>query len=166
MKRICLVVADAARARIYTYERSQEPEGLHEELREERDLVDPARRKRASELFSDSSGVNHSGPAGNAFDDHRQAHLDRFDANFAREITAELEAIARDQRCRELIVIASTRMLGELRATLEPLRRTLAIKELDRDFTKLTTAELRERLTKLDLLPSPPPRPTLRSAER
>ena len=166
MKRICLVIADASRARIYTYERFQEPDGLHEELREERDLVDPARRKRASELFSDNAGVNHSGHAGNAFDDHRQAHLDRLDANFAREITGEIEAITRDQGYRELIVIASSRMLGELRATLEPLRRTLAIKELERDFTKLTTAELRDRLTKLDLLPPPPPRPALRSVER
>jgi protein required for attachment to host cells len=166
MKRTCLIVADAARARIFTYQRSQEPDGLHDELREERDLIDPARRKRASELFSDSAGANHGGPASNAFDDHRQAHLDRFDASFAREITGELDGLARTQEYRELIVIASSRMLGELRTTLEPLRRTLAIRELERDFTKLTTAELRDRLTKLDLLPPPPPRLALRSVER
>jgi len=166
MKRICLVVADASRARIFTYERSQEPDGLHDELREERDLIDPARRKRASELFSDSAGANHGGFRGNAFDDHRQAHLDQLDTNFAREITAELDGLVRERGYRELLVIASSRMLGELRATLEPLRRTLAIKELERDFTRLATAELRDRLAKLGLLPPLPPRPAFRSVER
>ncbi len=165
MKRICLIVADASRARIFTYERSQEPDGLHDELRERRDLIDPVRRKRASELFSDSAGANHGGSRSNAFDDHRQAHLDQFDTNFAREITAELDGLIREGY-RELIVIASSRMLGELRTTLEPLRRTLSIKELERDFTRLATTELRDRLAKLALLPPPPPRPAFRSTER
>ena len=156
MKRICLVVADATRARIYTYEQLQEPDGPHEQLREELDLVDPARRKRPSELFSDDSGANHAGTRGYAYDDHRQAHLDHFDTSFAHDIAAAIDRIVRANDYHTVVVIASSRMLGALRTSLEPLKRTVAITELERDFTKLATPALRDRLAELDVLP---PRP-------
>ena len=163
MKRICLLVADATRARIYTYEQLQEPDGPHEELREEVDLVDPARRQRPTELFSDNSGANHAGSRGYAFDDHRQGHLDHLDTEFAKTIAGEVERITRDHGLHSLIAIASSRMLGELRDALEPLRRTIAISELERDFTKLATSALRDRLADLQLLP---PKPRLVAASR
>jgi protein required for attachment to host cells len=156
MKRICLVVADAARARIYTYQQLLEPDGPHDELREERDLIDSARRKRASELFSNGSGTNHTGHHGYAFDDHREAHLANLDAAFAHEISDEIARITRDQGYRDVLVVASARMLGALRTKLEPLRRTLTITELERDYTKLTTAQLRDQLSALELLPARP----------
>jgi protein required for attachment to host cells len=49
-------------------------------------------------------------------------------------------------------------MLGELRGSLEQLRPTLAITELERDLTKVATAELRDRLAVLGLLPPRPQR--------
>lgn len=127
-------------------------------MREECDLVDPARRQRASELFSDGSGGNHSGRHGYAFDDHRQHHLDRLDAAFAKQIAAEAERVTRDQGFQTLIVVASSRMLGALRDALASLPRTVTITELERDYTRLTTAELRDHLAALELLP---PRPRL-----
>ncbi len=163
MKRICLVVADAARARIYSYEQRLEPDEPHDELREEVDLVDSARRQRPSELFSDDTGANHTGHRGYAFDDHRQHHLDQLDTNFARQIVGELTRITHDNSYQKLVIVASSRMLGELQASLEPLRRTVTITELERDFTKLATAELRDRLAELELLP---PRPRLAFANR
>jgi protein required for attachment to host cells len=153
MKRICLLVADAARARIFTYEQLEEPDGPHELLREECDLVDPARRKRPSELFSDQAGGNHTGHRGYAFDDHRQAHIDRLDVDFAKQIAGEVERIMHDDGYRALVVIASSRMLGELRSSFENLSRTITVTELERDFTKLRTDELRARLGELNLLP-------------
>ena len=149
-----IVVADAARARIYTYEFINEPGNPHELLREERDLIDSARRKRPSELFSDNSGANHSGTRGYAFDDHRQAHLDNMDVDFARQIVGELELLVTERDSHDVIVIASPRMLGQLRDHLGALRRPgLTIEELDHDLTKLTTPQLRNRLAELKLLP-------------
>lgn len=156
MKRICLVIADATRARIYTFEQLEEPDGPHDELREVADLVDPARRKRPSELFSDSAGGNHVGRRGYAFDDHRQGHLDRLDASFAREIVAEAVRITHAEGYRELVVVASSTMLGQMRESLESLRRTLTVTECERDLTRHATAALRDRLAALELLP---PRP-------
>jgi len=161
MKRICLVLADATRARIFSYQQLLEPDGPHDELREERDLVDPERHKRASELFSDHAGTNHT--HGHANDDHRQAHLDELDTRFAQHIAGEVEHVLRDEGARELVVVASARMLGRLRTSLEPLRRTVTIKELARDFTKLASTELRDRLAEHDLLPA---RSQLRVASR
>jgi len=156
MKRLCLVVADATRARIFTYQQLVEPDGPHDELREQRDLVNPARHKRASELFSDNTGANHTGPHGYAFDDHRQAHLDQLDVRFAKEIAGEVERVMRGDGYRELVIVASSRMLGELRAAFGPVGRAVAIKAVERELTKLGVHELRDHLAALGLLPARP----------
>jgi protein required for attachment to host cells len=155
MTRICLVVVDATRARIYTYEQVREPCGTLERLCEERNLVDPARHERASELFSDNSGSNHNGQHRYGFDDHRQSHLDRLDVEFGRRIADEVGNITRKNKSKEVILVASSRMLGVLRYQLAALRRSgVTIDELQRNFTKLTTAEIRDRLAELQLLPA------------
>jgi protein required for attachment to host cells len=153
MKRICLVVADATRARILTYQRLVEPDGPHEQLQEHADLIDPARRQRPTELFSDGSGGNHVGPRATALDDHREAHLAELDAVFAKEIAAATTKLVHDHGYPQLVVCASSRMIGPLRATLEPLKRTVAITDFQRDYTRLPVAELRERLVELAVLP-------------
>ena len=149
-----VVVADATRARIYSYEFTYEPEGPSERLHEECDLVDPARQQTSSELFSDRAGSNHSGARGHSVDDHRQEHKDKLDERFAREIIDRLSGLASSKGPRDLIMIASPRMLGELRQHWGELSKTgVAIDELDRDLTKFTTHELRGRLGELGLLP-------------
>jgi protein required for attachment to host cells len=163
MKRMCILVADATRARVFTYEQHQEPDGPKEAFRELDDLVDLARRKRPTELFSDSSGGNHTGARGYSFDDHRQAHLDQLDTNFAAELVAAVSRITTEGSYHSLLVVASSRMLGQLRPAFETLRRTVTITEIERDLTKLAEAELRDHLATLDLLP---PRPRLAFANR
>lgn len=156
MTRICLVVADASRARIFTYERSLEPEGMQEHLTEEQDLVDSTRRKTASQLASDRSGANHVGGRSFVTDDHRQRHLDELDAEFAREIATETERIARERGYHDVLVVASSRMLGRLRRELASLRKAgITVDEIQRDYTRLSTQELRERLAELAVLPPP-----------
>ena len=153
MKRICLVLADATRARIFTYESLLEPDGPHEQFREQADLVDPARRHKPSDLFSDSGSGNQAGVRANALDDHREAHLEQMDTTFAKEIAAATTKITGDQGYHKLVVLASSRMLAALRSALEPLQRTVTMTEFQRDYTKLPIAELRERLVDLDVLP-------------
>jgi len=110
-------------------------------MREECDLVDATR----------------------TFDDHHQAHTDQLDINFAKQIAGEVELVTRERVYTELLVVANARMLGQLRHSLEPLRRTVTVTELERDFTKLSTTELRQHLADLALLP---PRPRLVFANR
>jgi protein required for attachment to host cells len=160
MYRACIAVVDASRARLFTYERANDAEGLSEHLIEEHDLVNPARRLRPVDLFSDSRpGLGRSGNLQYGLDDHREAHLDQLDAKFSRAIVDQLVAMLRANHAQRLILCASPNMLGELRDAGAELRRgELAIDEVDRDLVKLTPAQLRDRLTDYGLLPARPPR--------
>ena len=72
MTRTCIVVADASRARLFLFTRQLDAGELHETLTETTDLVNPARRLRPSELFSESRpGVSRSRDLQYGIDDHR-----------------------------------------------------------------------------------------------
>ena len=158
MYRACIALVDATRARLFTFDRDTDPSGTREELVEHEDLVDPARRQRPSQLFSDSRpGSSRVGARGFAFDDHRDAHVKNLDAGFARVVVRELGALVERSGAHRLIVCASPSMLGELRAA--DLRSNgIVIDEVPRDLVKLTGSKLRERLAEYGLLPPVPPR--------
>jgi len=161
MYRACIAVVDASRARLFTYERSSEAEGVSEEMTEQRDLVNPARRLRPSQLFSDTRpGSSRTGNLQYGLDDHRDAHIDELDAEFARTVIGEIAALLRSSRPERLILCASPHMLGELRKASTTLTHDpLVIDEVPRDLVKLTPPELRDQLTSYGLLPAPPARP-------
>lgn len=157
MYQACIALVDASRARLFVFERTREAEGLREQMSERRDLVNPARRLRPAELFSDAPGAARSGPLQYGFDDHREDHIEELDAQFAATVIAELESLLDATRVPRLIVCASPKMLGALRTAGAGLRRRdLQIDELPRDLVRLGAAEIRERLAAHDLLP---PRP-------
>ncbi len=160
MYKACIAVVDASRARLFMFERSSEVEGVKEQLTEQRDLVDPARRLRPKDLFSETRpGLGRTGTQQYGLDDHRQAHVQELDAEFARRIVDELETLLRASHAPRLIVCASPNMLGELRKVQRALPADLTIDELERDLVKLTPAELRDHLVGYGLLPPRPPRP-------
>ena len=160
MYRACIAVVDASRARLFTYERSSEVDGLKEHLIEERDLVNPARRLRPVDLFSDSRpGSSRTGDLQYGLDDHRDKHIDALDAEFSRLIIDQLVEVLRAAHAQRVILCASPRMLGELRESGSELSREgVEIDELDRDLVKLTVPQLREHLASYGLLPARPPR--------
>jgi protein required for attachment to host cells len=161
MYRACIAVVDASRARLFTYERTSDAEGISEHLVEQRDLVNPARRLRPVELFSESRpSMNRTGSLQYAIDDHRDAHIEQLDTEFSRLIVGQLLELVRSNHSSKLIVCASPNMLGEMRSVGAELRRQdLVIDELPRNLVKLTTSELRERLAKYGFLPERPARP-------
>lgn len=160
MYRACIALVDASRARLFRFERSTESDGTHEELIEQTDLVNPARRLRPSALFSDSRpGSNRTGRLQNAFDDHRNAHIDQLDAEFARSVVAELARMLEAARAQRLIICASPHMLGELRSAGVPRRNGMELDELPRDLVKLSATEIRDQLASYGVLPPRPPRP-------
>ena len=159
MNQTCIAVVDAARARLFTLERSAEAGGLQEHFEERRDLVNPQRRLRPSELFSESRpGSSRIGGRQFAFDDHRDDHIEALDAEFARAVANEMVSLLRQTHANRLIVCASPHMLGELRRAHGELRHAgLAVEEIPRDLVKLTPAELREQLESYGVLPPRPP---------
>lgn len=161
MKRSCIAVVDAARARLYTYQ-----EDPAHELKEVADLVNPGRRLRTSELFSDSRPGSDRGfgERDYTFDDHRDAHVENMDLQFAREVVVEIDRIVREGAYLHVIVVASPKMLGDLRKVDAVLHRAdLVLDEIPRDLAKLTSPQLHDRLAELKLIP---PRHRVTAAQR
>lgn len=148
MTRTCIAVADASRARLFVLERTTNASGSHEELAEKTDLVNPQRRLRESELFTDSY----------VFEDHREDHIERMDAEFAHAIVGELHRLVRAAPTAQVIVCASPNMLGELRAIGIDSPDGATLDEIPRDLVKLTPTQLRDQLADYGVLPVPPPR--------
>jgi len=156
MYRVCIALVDATRARLFTFERAMEGAQSREELVERADFVNPQRRRRSSELFSDTRpGSNHTGQLQYAFDDHRDQHVSQLDENFARTAMAALRELIDERPTQRVVIGASPRMLGRLRAAAPGLLPgDIALEELQRDLVKLSPADVRAELASRGLVPS------------
>lgn len=151
MYRAAIALVDASRARLFTYDRTLDETGIHEELLEKEDLVNPARHKRPSELFS-SSG--HGGGLTYGFDDHRDHHISEMDAEFARTVMASLREIIDEFPTRRVIIAAGPRMLGKLRVAAPGLLPDdIEVLELPHDLVRMHPNDLLERLAEHVLVP-------------
>ena len=161
MKRACIAIVDAARARLYTYQEDAQP---GQELREVQDLVNAGRRMKQGDMFSETrpalGASGHGGPAqtgisgGPGKDDHRDDHVAMMDTKFAKEIVDELEQIVAREAYGRLILIAAPKMLGELRKANGTLKRNgMVVDEIPRDLANLTSTQLHDHLASLALIP-------------
>ena len=155
MIRTCIAVVDASRARLFTFERSHDAGEIREALSEQHDLINPARRQRPSELFTETGPpLGHTGTLQYGTDDHRAKHLRELDREFSCAVIRAVTELLRALPAERLIICASPRMLGELREAGRELRRgTLTIDEVPRDLVKLTDHQLRDQLASYGLLP-------------
>jgi protein required for attachment to host cells len=155
MYRVCIALVDATRARFFTFERATEGGDMREELVERTDFVNPQRRRRPSEVFSDTRpGSSRTGHLQYAFDDHRDHHSSQLDDKFARTAMAALRELIDEQPTRRVVICASSRMLGRLRAAAPGLLPSdITLDELPRDLVKLSSGEVRAELASRDLLP-------------
>ena len=157
MKRACIAIIDASRARIYAYQHdvSDDP---NEQLREVVDFVNPARQLRDSELLCDSRpGTRTEAGAirdsGHTIEDHRDAHSERNNLDFAKRIVSEIDRVVHELRFGHVVLVASPNMLGDLRKADSVLRRPdLTLDEITRDLTKLTSPQLHGHLARLKLI--------------
>lgn len=155
MYRACIALVDAARARLFTIDRITEGEETREELVERADLVNPQRRRRPSELFSDTRpGSGRVGRLQYGLDDHRDRNIAQLDEKFARMVMANLRELIDERPTQRVIVCASPRMLGKLRASAPGiLPDEMPVDELASDLVKLSAANLRAELASRGLLP-------------
>lgn len=161
MKRLCIALADASRARIFTFEELAGREGgpeqpSRQQIEEQISLVHPARRRRPSEIFSDTRPGSDRAPTGRGFavSDHRDHAMREMDRRFAADIARHLREVVDTCGCRDVILAASPRMLGLLRELTAPLVEAgVAVHDLDRDLVRLTPAQLQDFLAERGLVP-------------
>jgi len=154
MPRTAVVVADAARARLFTYE---PPNGRPGMLVERVDLVDPERRLRSSLIHSDSrpGTAVAAGHLSFGLDDHRDQHRHEIDRRFASEIYLQLDELLGNYPARRVVIVASPHILGLLRLWTGGLaKRKIELHERALDLTLETTPKLHDHLAKLQLIPA------------
>lgn len=158
MKRACIAIVDAARARLYTYQEDATP---GREMREIRDLTNAGRRMKAGDMFSEtrpaSGGLGRPGQSAvpnSGKDDHRDDHIEMMDSKFAKEVVEEVEKVIREEGYNYLILIAPPKMLGELRKANGLLKKNgLVVDEVPRDLANLSATQLHDHLASLDMIP-------------
>ena len=98
MQRTIIAVADATRARVFTFDRSDEAGEMRESLSERSDLVNPARRRTPAQLFSDTR-TNTSRMGGKFFgvDDHRDAHIDELARDYVKMTPPQIRELLADR---------------------------------------------------------------------
>jgi protein required for attachment to host cells len=155
MYRVCIALVDATRARLFTFERMTEGEDTREELVERTDFVNLQRRRRPSDVFSGTRpGSSRTGNLQHGFDDHRDHHISQVDETFARLTMAALRELIDEHPTQRVVISASPRMLGRLRAAAPGLLPgDIARDELPRDLVKLSVGDVQAELASRGLLP-------------
>ncbi len=151
MKRACIVIAAAAGARLYLY---QHLDGEEPQLSELLDLTNPGRRARDEDLFSTTKpGVRRSGSLPGVTDDHRDKHVAHWDYEFAKLVAEETDRLLREHDLGHVILVATPKMLGDLRKVDRALHRPgLVLEEVQRDLVGLTVPQIHDHLASLHII--------------
>lgn len=129
-----IVVADAARARIFTR--------LGHKLTEQEDLVHAEGRLHEGDLVTDkgSDSSDHSSATRSSSGEAvARAHHEEI---FAREVSERLYRARIDNQLEKLILVASPHFLGQLRDKLDAPTSKLVIHSLAKDLTKAGIEEI------------------------
>ena len=159
MKRALIAIVDAAHARVYTYQQIGDGEPT---LQEQRDLVNAGRQ--AHGMFADNKPGNRWQEGGRgSTDDHRLDHIAEMDSKFAKNVIDEVARVAREQGFGRIILVASPKMLGELRRVDAVLRKgDLVIDEVAQDLAWLTSPQVHDHLAAMKLIDPRPRAPATR----
>lgn len=159
MKRALIAIVDAAHARLYAYQHEGDPA-----MQEQRDLVNAGRQTHG--MWSDTKPGNRWQEGGRgSTDDHRTDHLADMDAKFARAVIDEVARMAREEGFRNVILVASPKMLGELRRADAPLRRgDIVVEEIAQELRWLTPSQVHDHLAAMKLIEPRTRAPMLRGA--
>lgn len=122
-------------------------------------MVNPGRRRRDSEVFSDARpGLRQAQRGGprHGVDDRRGGHRDDDDRRFSVDIVEHAAALCeRSGRC-PLVIVSSAGMLAFIRAALDAAPAWLregAGAQFDRDLTKLEAPRVHDWLASMHVLP-------------
>lgn len=147
MRTCWILIANAHRARIF------EQHGVTQPLTELNGMVYPNSREAGAD-----SGKGHGRTAhhGTQFEPHTEPD-DKDRLVFARQVAASLNEGASEHRYNELILIASSPMLGTLRPLLNPAALALLKRSVSSDLTRYQNTELQQRVAQALVMPEGKP---------
>ncbi|HEX2692014.1 MAG TPA: host attachment protein [Kofleriaceae bacterium] len=158
-RNFCVLVADAARARMLVLDIDHASGQMISELIEVGEITNPMLRARDSEVVSDSGGGRRGGAKTpiHATSDHRDQRRRDIERHFAGLVAEEAAEVWRRYPSCELVIVASPVMLGMLRPAIDRQIRPkdrIERHELARDLTKLSAPMLHDLLAESGLLPA------------
>ncbi|MDN3522959.1 host attachment protein [Halomonas ramblicola] len=137
-----IVVADAARARIFTRDALK--------LVEQDSLVHAANRLHEGDLVTDrGADVNESTSTTARSSGGESTARTQEERVFAKEVAERLYRARVDNSMAKLILVAPARFLGQLRERLDGPTTRLVIHSLTKDLTKASLADIQEAVSDL-----------------
>lgn len=156
MSNTCIVVADSARARLFTVMSDENP---RRKLRlvEQLVLVNPESqacgKNSIGRVKTDRNTNRQAGP-GHPIGAQRERHQLEHERRFGGEIVERAAALVANWSEGRMLLIAEPRLLGLMREPLRrALKRTIKLEELAKDYSGLSTAELERQFVSQRLLP-------------
>jgi len=135
-----ILVADAARARLFRIDRPRGP------LEEEADFVNPAERLPEHELGADEPGrVRGPGGKQHAYGRDEGMRMQE-ERRFAQDLIKQLRAGREQGKFRRLYLVAPPQMLGILRDMLDEHTSALVVESFDKDLVRHTAEDIRGHL--------------------
>lgn len=157
--RQCIVVADKARARLFSVEDSQETpfDAPLRRLTEHSDLVSPEGKLTDEELFRDRRSGRRSrssvGGGGYGIDDGKDRRREETARRFAKEVVTATADLVRSRKLSELVLVASPKFLGLVRTEMrKALPKSVELTELAEDLTWHAQPQIEKVLTRHGVL--------------
>jgi protein required for attachment to host cells len=157
MDNVCVVVADSRRARIFVVQQTDAPRAPVR-LIVRGTLGNPDLRSRGrgvtGRVRTETNTNREAGPM-HPIGAQRARHKVELERRFSTEIARKAAALARNWTTGSVVLVADSRMLGFLRGTVRgALRPAIRVKELAKDYARLTASRLRDHLTEDGVLPA------------
>ncbi|MDT8364681.1 MAG: host attachment protein [Nitrosomonas sp.] len=151
-----VTVVNGSRARFFSLQPAEIPAyESSPRLVEHEELANPENESADKALWSDNSSGNRGSAGGgvHGYDDHRDQHRAEYERRFSQSVATEAIRLAHKQQAKSVVVVADSRMLGLLRNELQS-NNDFAVKELARDYSKLSIQELHAQLASHQLIPA------------
>jgi len=136
-----LIVADNSRARFFSMESRTGP------IEETKSIVHAEARLHEQNMTSDlpGRGSGKGGEGQHAYQ-NKVSPKEQENINFAREISAELDKARKENKFKQIVLVAAPEFLGRLRDQMNTQTHKLVSFELAKNLAHLEAAEIRKHL--------------------
>ncbi|MEY3901573.1 MAG: hypothetical protein RL189_879 [Pseudomonadota bacterium] len=161
MKKIAVLTIDLSKAKLFVLRPAERPsEQWSPVLKCEETLPNTHWINQKNETLSGGNRFSyHVGLSGMAqtmhgYDDHLERHQKEISKRFARDVAGVLSDFVAQHKTTELVIVAESKILGDLRAQIgKELRQLVNILELGMNLSNLSATDLHNHLAGLAALP-------------